>query len=488
MKRRDLLSALASTTVLSQLACGRRRVPTGPIPAPPLPSSLASRFDPATGLVTPRNEDEIAEIVRFARTNNLKVRTRGSGHSVRNSIFAGRVDQGGRPRDQINLYLSELRGVVEVDPAQMRVTAQAGVNLGFDPIDPSGVSQFDNGLVKQLIDRGWALPDLGGIIHQTVGGFLSTGSAGGSVRRSIYDAVVGITLIDGSGQRREFHRPANGDPNDPFFGAVISIGLLGVVTEVTFQCEPAYHLKGREDVFKVQRADAPLKLFGDGADGLEGFLRAAEYSRVLWYPQPDVNRLQVWQAERSRTQEDQQFVREEFEFLTDFELGLARHFFELFEDLNPPDAKNGFLGDLYALSVNLIISDGDSKTFWDDWWRILPMDNGLDFTLLPTRFTELWLPLSESRDIAAALEAYFRAEGFNGTGTNACEIYAAGASPMWLSPANGRDVIRVDPFWFADYKADPAQVYFPGYWQALEAFEPTYHPVDALAINRAHKI
>jgi hypothetical protein len=41
---------------------------------------------------------------------------------------------------------------------------------------------WEQSLCYALQQRGYALPDLGGISHQSVGGFLSTGSAGGTCK------------------------------------------------------------------------------------------------------------------------------------------------------------------------------------------------------------------------------------------------------------------------------------------------------------------
>ena len=61
-----------------------------------------------------------------------------------------------------------------------------------------------------LSNKGWALPDLGGITHQTVSGFLSTGSAGGSLHHDAKDGVQAMEIVDGTG--RVFSVSAR-DPN-----------------------------------------------------------------------------------------------------------------------------------------------------------------------------------------------------------------------------------------------------------------------------------
>ena len=101
------------------------------------------------------------------------------------------------------------------------------------------------------------------------------------------------------------------------------------------------------------------------------------------------------------------------------------------------------------------------------------MDNQADDELVPTEFTETWVPLPRTREVMQLLNTYFTepredAEAYRRTGTYAWELYSAMPSPFWLSPAHssGDDewkdgVFRVDPYWFADNADDPTEDFFP---------------------------
>ena len=79
------------------------------------------------------------------------------------------------------------------------VTVEAGIHLGHDPLDP--LSTKENSLLYQLHHKyGLSLSDLGGISHQTVGGFLMTGSSGGSLVHGISDNVQGLGLLMAKGK------------------------------------------------------------------------------------------------------------------------------------------------------------------------------------------------------------------------------------------------------------------------------------------------
>jgi len=118
----------------------------------------------ADGFHHPQSEDELAAIVRFARRQGKQLRVRGSAHSVKAAIF---VDPG---FGNLDIMLDRYTGVA-FDDERCRVTVQAGCHLGLDPRDPTRSSTWENSLLAQLDARGWALPDLGGVTHQTINGY-----------------------------------------------------------------------------------------------------------------------------------------------------------------------------------------------------------------------------------------------------------------------------------------------------------------------------
>jgi D-arabinono-1,4-lactone oxidase len=138
--------------------------------------------------------------------------------------------------------------------------------------------------------------------------------------------------------------------------------------------------------------------------------------------------------------------------------------------------------------VNLFISldtdkkgaqKGQPQQFRDWGWTGLPMDNGVNDELLPTEFTEAWVPLPRTQQVMQLLHQYFTGprsahDAYARTGTYAWELYSAMPAAFWLSPAytSGSDewqdgALRVDPYWFADNAADPSGTLFAGLWQLL---------------------
>ncbi len=437
----------------------------------------------------PANEDEVIALVRQARADNALLRVRGSAHSVPEAIYA--PHDTGRPT--VHLLLDRMIAA-SFDDTTRRATAQAGCHLGKDPSDPTRSSTWENGLFPQIDARGWAVPDMGGIIHQSVGGFLSTASSGGSLLHSIYDAIVAVRLVDGTGNVRTFHRDEGGADN-PFFATVPSMGLLGVITEVTFQCLPRYHVIGTETTHDVDKS--PIDLFGDGPTSLRAWAERTEHVRALWWPQRGVERVTFWEARRmeaddynAETGTPDAFRPRKYELMEKVfgsrktAQTLANKVFRTFGRLNPPPPRSLLskltdrtLAGLYAPTIKAFLPTGEKsrKRFWDLWWKALPMDNEASDTLLPTEFTEAWIPLGRAHEAMVALRELFRKGGFLSTGTHATELYVGKKSPFWLSPGFGEHTFRIDLFWFAKNEGHAEKHFYPQHWELLEPYQPRYH-------------
>jgi len=214
----------------------------------------------------------------------------GSGHSVPASIHTGDFEQPPAGGEDLNLLLDKMNGI-SFDEEKMQVTVQAGCHLGHDPLQPEQYPRLKDSLMHRLDQKGWALPITGGIVRQAIGGFLSTGSAGGSLQHAFAQQLVAIRLIDGKGEPPEFVK--DDDPNNEIYGVGLSVGLMGVITSVTIQCVPTFNIKGRETTSRYEACEIDL-FQSDGPSGradLPTFFRDAEYCRCMWWPQKGIKKL-----------------------------------------------------------------------------------------------------------------------------------------------------------------------------------------------------
>ena len=74
------------------------------------------------GFYHPASEREISELIQHAGANGLKVRVRGSAHSVKAAIFTGSFDRPPTTDRDLNLILDQMTQV-SFDEAKQQVTA-----------------------------------------------------------------------------------------------------------------------------------------------------------------------------------------------------------------------------------------------------------------------------------------------------------------------------------------------------------------------------
>ena len=443
------------------------------IALPPIPRADDHYFHP-------RSEVEVCALVRWTRATGRRLRVRGSGHS-----HAPAIHGGPRPSDAFVELMLDRLDTLRFDDATMQVTAQAGVHLGLDPRDPTGRSTLGNALCPQLHARGWALPDLGGVSHQTVAGFLATGSAGGSLRHCFADAVLALRIVDGTGEPRCFDRRE--DP-DAFAGALVSLGLLGVVTEVTLQCEPTYAIVGEESCRPL--AEAEVDLFSTGESSIDAHFKRSEYTRLLWWPEPGVDRLVVWKARRMEPAEHDHasgpaaaLVRkpyQPFPLLLGSSVpmqaaaGAALRMISRHTTTVPRAIGERLLAPVYRAFVS--VDDRGPQRFRDTWWQGLPMDDCMDERFMPVNFLEMWLPLRHAATAMQLLRARFERDGHAVTGSFAIELYPGAPASAWLSPGHGSEPsLRINVFCLETVAVAVRQRLFAAILDTLDDLEVRLH-------------
>lgn len=206
-----------------------------------------SRCEPDL-VLEPRSRFEVVEIVRRAAAAGQRVKVVGAGHSFTAIACT----------DGVLLHLDHLDRVVDVDPVRRRVTVEAGITL--------------HRLQVELWDRGYALANLGDIDKQSIAGATSTSTHGtGAKLPGIAHFIVGLELVTGDGT--VVSCSADEHP-ELFHCARVGLGALGIVTQVTLQCVPAFHLHAHE-------YPAPLDTV---LAGLPESAEAHDHFEFYWFP------------------------------------------------------------------------------------------------------------------------------------------------------------------------------------------------------------
>ena len=112
------------------------------------------------------------------------------------------------------------------------------VEIGDDTVTVEAGIRYGE-LAAALDEEGVALLNFASLPHISVGGAIATATHGsGASNQSLAAAVSALELVDAEGALREFRR---GDAD--FDGAVVNLGALGLVTQVTLDVVPAFDLR-----------------------------------------------------------------------------------------------------------------------------------------------------------------------------------------------------------------------------------------------------
>jgi D-arabinono-1,4-lactone oxidase len=436
----------------------------------------------ARGFLHPANEDEVINEIIRAGKEHRKLRVHGSEHSVAGAF---EVDNGTNGEPGMVLVLDHLKSV-EFDDDKCEVTVGGGCCLGANPLGHFGPVYEKDSLVWKLRDHGWALPATGGILHQTVAGFISTGSAGSSLKHSLVDQVVAVRIVDGLGVPHTYRQD---DPGEEFYGAVVSLGLLGVIVSVTFKCEPAFNIEGEEITHRY--GDTGFSLFPrirtSQAPPLATFFKS-DYGRCIWWPQKGIEKFRFWDAKRLDGVPAKPFPKRYRPIRAIITVGIATFllsiFMRFFADLNPPGPSSRFGKLLRPLKERLFVILANSfltcgipgrQQFRESWADGLPMDNRINHRRLSTQFSEMWVPFDSLAAVVAALYEFYSNNGISRVGTYCIELYPTPASKFWLSPAFEQRVMKIDFYWYAKNKGNPGEVFFPQFWDILMRFNCRFH-------------
>ena len=215
--------------------------------------------------IQPRTTKEIRKVVKLAQRCRRRLVVVGCGHSPSNLTCTS----------SWMVNLDHYNKVLTIDKSSNCVTMQAGIRL------------YD--LIAQLKESGLAMPNLGSIDNQSIAGAFATATHGSSTRHGLLSQSVRslkLMLADG---REVLCAPDQ--HADLFSAALVSLGALGIITEVVFQAVPAFKIRWSQSLHPLE------EIIGDWEKGL---WTRAEFTRIWWLPYK--KKAVKWRADK--TEED----------------------------------------------------------------------------------------------------------------------------------------------------------------------------------------
>lgn len=212
--------------------------------------------------IQPETLAEVEKVVSLAQKCRRRIVTTGCGHSPSNITCTS----------SWMVNLDRFNRILSVDSDTGIVSVESGIRLYT--------------LCEELERHGLAMPNLGSINQQSIAGAISTGTHGSSVHHGLMSEDIislKITLANGT---TEF---CSSDSNpDLFRAALLSLGALGIITEVTIRAVPAFTLKWKQTI------DTDYKLFKSWPHDL---WTQSDFVRVWWFPY--TRRAVVWQGDKT---------------------------------------------------------------------------------------------------------------------------------------------------------------------------------------------
>ena len=278
----------------------------------------------AKRLYRPKTMEELQTIVQ--ETNQFRVL--GSRHSF--NVIADCDDTLISLED---FCLESHHDAIEIDMDQHQVTVRGAVTYGQ--------------LCHTLHEAGWAVHNMASLPHISVIGSCSTATHGsGSHNGNLATAVQSLELVrPDNGQVVSLSRDDK-DKNDDFWGAVVALGALGPVTQMTLSIEPSYRMR------QVVYENLPWSRLEQGFEAI----MSSAYSVSLftqWQPQQDSVQ-QVWLKKKLVNDKNQDKNNHNDDGDNDKEEDVDAMFFGAIPATNPCHPIPGLSGDICTKQFHIV--------------------------------------------------------------------------------------------------------------------------------------
>lgn len=214
-------------------------------------------------ILKPESLEELVTIAKRARQEGRRIRTHGSSYS-----WAALV-----PTSDYLVSFAKLSRCLEIDKQKQTIKVEPGINIWQ--------------MTEAAAREGLTFPTMTIVPWITAGGVIGAGCHGtGRDWQTVSDLVVAVEIVLADGSVRTLTRD---DPEDLLNAARLSLGCLGMIYSITFQCVPMFKLHA---VDEIRDLDETL-------DRLEQIVEENEYVEIFWLPYTDSAWIKHW----NRTEE-----------------------------------------------------------------------------------------------------------------------------------------------------------------------------------------
>ena len=206
----------------------------------------------------PESREDLIAIAQRASRENRRIRTHGSSYS-----WSGLV-----PTDDFLVSFERLPRCLKIDRERQTIRVEPGINIWE--------------MTEAAAAAGLTFPTMTIVPWITAGGVIGSGCHGtGRDWQTVSDLVVEIEMVLADGSVRTITRD---DPSDLLQAACLSLGCLGMIYSITFQCVP---------MFKLHAVDE-IRPLDETLDNLQSIVDDNEYVEIFWLPYTDSAWIKHW--------------------------------------------------------------------------------------------------------------------------------------------------------------------------------------------------
>ena len=166
-----------------------------------------------TLVATPKNLDDLAKCIDFAKQKKFKIAIQGGGNSYSDVFF----------NNQLVIDTKQLNSIKSFDSENGQITVEPGVRIGD--------------LLDIIMPHNWILVGLSGSVNDVIGGMLSTNVHGKDSWKNgnFSQNIISFKIMLANGTT-EIIKNDNG--SELFNSIVGGLGFLGLITEITLKLKP----------------------------------------------------------------------------------------------------------------------------------------------------------------------------------------------------------------------------------------------------------
>jgi L-gulonolactone oxidase len=271
-------------------------------------------------------EKEIIHLVKYCNKYQTPLKVVGGGDSYNDIFCPGEYG--------FLVSLEKFNKLLNVDKEKATATFEGGMMI------PD--------LINQLKKYDLALSNLGTNIFDAVAGACSTGYHGSGINYQIFSSFVQeFEIITPTGEKKIIKKS-----DEEFDIYAVGLGVLGIISKITLQCEPSFHMEVTEKQMSLEAIEATF----------DELLKENDHFKFIWIPHTD--KFMLWLGNRTTQKEEILWKKFKVYFITGILINNIFHEFLLFF----ASFKRSLVPKINKLMAKILLPKETSKTVWNSYW------------------------------------------------------------------------------------------------------------------------